>query len=258
MKYLVPFDFSEVSKNAVRNAIYLAEITGGNLFLLHVANDKEALKAKESLINEYIAKVRLSTEIQLSHQIVIGDVFDDIGKIAAYHGADYIVMGTHGVDMLQKIFGSNAIKMIRNASVPFVVFQEEAKLKKVKKILIPISIETRSMQVLRFAAQLSSRYKAKLCLLGRSHSDEFLKHKENSNLVLAEKYLLDLDVDYQIEMVNVNKAKFEEYLLEYAVQHNIDLIATTYFSDSVLPMFEKFVQNLIVNNYQIPILCVNS
>lgn len=258
MKYLVPFDFSEVSKNAVRNALNLAEITGGNLFLLHVVNEKEMLKAKELLMNEYIAKVRLSTEIPLSYQLVVGDVFNDIGKIATYHGADYVVMGTHGVDMLQKIFGSNAIKMIRNASVPFIVFQEEASLKKVKRILIPISIETRSMQVLRFAARLSIIYKAQLCLIGRTHTDEFLKHKENSNLILAENYLQERKVDYKIELVDVNRAMFEEYVLDYAVQNNIDLIATTYFSDAVLPIFEKFVQNLIVNKYHIPILCVNA
>ena len=46
-------------------------------------------------------------------------------------------MGTHGVDTMQKIFGSNALHVIKHSSVPFIVFQEAAKVEKMAKIVLP-------------------------------------------------------------------------------------------------------------------------
>lgn len=258
MKYLIPFDFTPTSINAVKHGLRLAKFTGGDLFLLHIVNDKELFRAKEMQLKQFVSSLNPEKNVTFSSHVVVGDIFNDIGKIAEYHGADVVVMGTHGVDALQKIFGSNAVKIIRNSTVPFIVIQEECEEKKLKKIVMPFSIETKSMQVLRFATKLSKLYDAEIILIGRQHTDQLLKHKENSNVILAKKHLLENDVKHRFELVDSSKSDFLNYVIDFSKEEGADLIATTYFSDALLPMFEKFIQNLIVNKYHIPVLCLNA
>jgi nucleotide-binding universal stress UspA family protein len=258
MKYLIPFDFTTVSKNAVKHALRLAKMTSGELFLLHLIKDKDTLKIKDIELKNFLNTFNPEQNVTFSGQVVVGDIFNDIGRIAEYHGADLVVMGTHGVDAMQKLFGSNVVKIIRESSVPFIVIQENCDLKHLNKIVLPFSIETKSMQVLRFASTLSKIYDAEIHLIGRKHDDEFLKHKEHSNVIMAKKYLLENKIKHSFELIDIPKNKFQDYVLEYAANNEVDLIATTYFSDSIMPMFEKFVQNLIINNKNIPVLCLNA
>jgi nucleotide-binding universal stress UspA family protein len=258
MNYLIPFDFTDASKNAVKHAIRLAAVSSGNLYMLNIVKDKSEMKDNERKLNQYLIELPKYENISYSAHVVVGDIFTDIGKIAEYHGADFVVMGTHGVDMMQKIFGSNSVKIINSAEVPFIVIQENANETELKKIILPFSIETKSMQVLRFASQLSKTYQAEIHLVGRLHDDEFLKHKENANVILAKRYLLENNIDHHFEMMDVSKSKFLDAVVDYAQKENANMIACTYFSDALLPVFEKFVQHLINNEAKIPVLCLNA
>lgn len=258
MKYLVPTDFSPVSQNAIKQAINWCSITGGNLFLLHLVKNKNEFKLREKQLNAELEKLKKNTSVEMTGHVVIGDIFTDIGKIAEYHGADLVMMGTHGVDMMQKIFGSNSIKIITHSVVPFVVFQEKAPVKRLKKIVMPVSFDVESVQVTRLAVELSKAFDAEIHLIGRLHSDEWMRHKVNSNIALVEKYMMKNKVKSSFELADVSKSDFQDYLLDYCKTHRVDLLATTYYTDSMLPMFEKFVQHLIVNDQKIPVLCVNA
>jgi nucleotide-binding universal stress UspA family protein len=258
MKYLIPFDFSQVSKNAVDCALKMPCLQEGELSLLHIVEDKEEMREQEISLKEYVNGLKTQKSLAITSHVVVGKILNDIGKIAEFHGADYIIMGTHGVDTMQKIFGSNVLKIIKNSSIPLIIFQETCKLDKISTIVMPFSIEKESIQVIKFAVNICKQYDAKLILLGRNHTDEIFKHKENTMVVMAKKYMLEHKVNHEIEIAEVSEADFPNYLEEFAKKMEADLIATTYYSESILPIFDKFVQNLVVNKYNIPVLCVNS
>ena len=65
-------------------------------------------------------------------------------------------------------------------------------------------------------------------------------------------------IKHKFEIVDVDKSKFLDYVIDYAAKNDADLFAATYFSDAIMPVFEKFVQHLIVNKKHIPVLCVNA
>lgn len=256
MKYLIPFDFSSVSEHAVVQAQKLAAKTDGTLLLVHFISDEAERAEKETKFKQYIAS--LQPEYKCDFLVEKGHVFDDIGKVAETAESDYVVMGTHGVNLRQRMFGSNAIKVISNCNIPFLVFQEGADFHGITKIVMPISIESKSMQVLRYAAALGKIYNAEIHLVGRLHSDEFLKRKENANVLVISRFLKDAGVSYHFEIVDKDRKEFEDYILAYAKEVQADLIAATYYSDAILTVFEKFVQNLIVNDEQIPVLSLNA
>ncbi len=258
MKYLIPFDFSSVSINALNQTIDFASHDGGDLHIVHIVSENEDVYAKNLLLKEYINSLSFPSNVVISCQVSVGEVYKDICKIAEYISVDIVIMGTHGVEGMQKLFGSHAVKIIQNSSVPFIILQEGAKLSDLKKIVMPISIEKKSIQILKYAAKFSKLFNAEIHLVGRVHDDEFLKRKENVNVLLINDYLVQNNIKHHFEIVNISKSDFLEYVLSYSVKIQAELIATSYFSDSLLPVFEKFVQNLIVNETKIPVLCVNS
>lgn len=256
MKYLIPFDFSTVSENAVVQALKLAEKTSGNLLLVHFVENEGDKGSKELMFRNYLSTI--NTPIKIDFQVLVGDVFSDVGKVADVVEASYVVMGTHGVNLKQRMFGSNAIKIISNCSIPFLVFQEGVEFNGIKKIIIPISIDSKSIQVIRYAAALSKVYDAEIHLVGRLHTDDFYKRRENVNVILINNLLVEEGIKHHFEIVEVDKSAFEDYLLDYAEKNEASLIAVTYYSDSILPVFEKFVQRLIVNDKHIPVMSLNA
>lgn len=258
MKYLVPYDFSPIGNNAVKNALRLCKVTGGDIFILHIVKNKDEFKEKEKQLKAYVSSLDFSGDIHITSHVVVGTIFEDIGKIAEYHGADLVVMGTHGVDALQKIFGSNSVKIITHSVVPFVITQELADMKQIKKIVMPVSFASESIQVLRLAVDISKAFDAEIHLIGRKQNDEWIKHKVQSNIVVAEQYMAKNKVRHSFEIAEVPKSDFIEYIFDYCAKNEVDLMAATYYSDSIFPMFEKFVQQLITNPSHIPVLCVNA
>ena len=75
---------------------------------------------------------------------------------------------------------------------------------------------------------------------------------------MAKKHLLEVGVEHHFELTSISKSDFPDFIVRFAKENNADLIASTYFSDSIMPMFEKFVQNLIVNEAHIPVVCINA
>lgn len=258
MKYLIPFDFTSITENALKQAIQFAAHDGGEIYIVHIVDDAEHVYLKEIQLKEYMKSLSHPENVSISSHVSVGAVLTDIGKIADYHDADLVIMGTHGVDSFQKMFGSKAVKVIKNSSVPFILLQEGCGLTDLKKIVMPISIERKSIQVLKYAAKFSKLFNAEIHLVGRVHEDSFLKHKENTNVILINDFLHDNNIKHYFEIVNVSKSDFMDFILNYSEKIGANLIATTYFSDSLLPIFEKFVQNLIVNPKNIPVLCVNA
>jgi nucleotide-binding universal stress UspA family protein len=255
---LVPYDFSTISQNAVQHALRLCKETGGNLFLLHIVKHKDEYRDKEKELSHYVTSLDIPEGISVTGHVVVGDIFTDIGKIAKYHGADLVVMGTHGVDALQKIFGSRSVRIITHSVVPFVVVQENSKMTGIHKIVMPVSFESESIQVLRAAAHLSKLFDAEIHLIGRHQEDEFAQTKVNVNIIVAKKFMDENKVKHSFEVANITKGEFMDYLLDYSVKNNVDLLAASYYTGNTLPIFAKFVQNLIVNPKNIPVLCVNA
>ena len=101
---LVPTDFTTVGSSAIDYATQLAGILKAKIIIMHVvAKDSEAAKAVMAL--EGIASRLRGNGFDADHTIAIGNIFDDIGRVAKDVNAGLIVMGTHGVKGMQKIMG---------------------------------------------------------------------------------------------------------------------------------------------------------
>jgi nucleotide-binding universal stress UspA family protein len=140
---LVPCDFSKPSINAFKLALDIAEQANGSIHLLHAIELPVIHDSVKSLVlpfeHDFKLKVKEKTLIELSKLIkrhneanvtVVPDVEfgyppDVISQFVMSNFVDAIVMGSHGARGYREYFiGSNAEKIVRNASVPVLVVKE--------------------------------------------------------------------------------------------------------------------------------------
>jgi len=142
---LVPYDFSAYSHRAFAWAVHLARQWQGSIDLLHVVplltsasplltsgafnltNIQENLQADaEASLSQLVASADTQS-VDFRPQVLIGEPFHEIGRVADASNCDLIVMGSHGRTGLSHVFlGSVAERVVRHAPCPVLVVRREA------------------------------------------------------------------------------------------------------------------------------------
>lgn len=141
-RILVPVDGSGTSRRGLQEAIALAQLTGGQLRLLHVVDELSAAMSMSGqgvvsadmfeLLREGGQQVLAQALAQVqSHQLVAesvliegfsGRLCEHVLAQAQQWGAEVIVLGSHGRRGVGRIvMGSDAEQIIRTAQVPVLV-----------------------------------------------------------------------------------------------------------------------------------------
>jgi len=143
-KILVPIDFSDYSKNALKYAAKFAATFNAKLYLIYVIEPviypadfsmgQVALpavdvdmntRAKEEL--EQLAK-REITGLEVVSLIKTGKPFVEIVETAMEEDIDLILIATHGHTGIEHVlFGSTAEKVVRKAPCPVLTIREPVK-----------------------------------------------------------------------------------------------------------------------------------
>lgn len=259
-RFLVPTDFTEVAHTAMIHAADLAKSVGAELHLLNIVDSKEGLDKAHQKIDDEIEYLRRYNEDIKVHAIVrVGNIFEDIGDVAAEIEAGLIIMGTHGASGWQKVTGSYAMKVITNSKVPFIITQQETnKQSGYDKILVPLDLHNETKQKLEIVADMAKYFNSEVHIITPKETDEFLRNKLNGNIAYAKKYLADKKVKCAAHIAD-KPGDFVDQLLDLAGEIGADLITIMNLQrNSLMGMLgARYEQQIITNEDQIPVLCVN-
>lgn len=259
-KFLVPTDFTEVAHTAMIHAADLAKSVGAEIHLLNIVEDKEDLDKAHSKIDDEIEFLKRYSEETVVHSIVrVGNIFEDIGDVAAEIDAGLIIMGTHGASGWQKVTGSYAMKVITNSKVPFIVTQKGTnKQSGYDKILVPLDLHNETKQKLEMVADMAVYFDSEVHIITPKESDEFLRNKLNGNIAYAKKYLAEKKVKCAAHIAD-KPGDFVDQLLDLAGEIGADLITIMNLQrNSLMGMLgSRYEQQIITNEDQTPVLCVN-
>lgn len=255
--YIVPHDFTEVGEAALNYAIYLGKKVRTEIQLVHIVSDKAKLVLAKQRLDKIIDSKEKNYNIELTSKVVIGSIFEDLGKIAKKEGAQLIVMGTHGLTISQKLFGSNVIKVVTSSEVPFLVLQKDTKITEVKKIVVPIDMTKESLQITSLAGDLSKIFGAEVHVIAEKETDEILSRKQINRISLVKDQYAERNVKAVFELM-VEKGSYHSKIINYAKKNQGNFFALAYHSESLFAMLDTFAQNIVVNELKLPCLIINS
>jgi nucleotide-binding universal stress UspA family protein len=259
-KLLVPTDFSEVAQSAMQHAIKFAEIINADVVLLHVVSSREDVdEAKEKLSKEITLGSSFSNTCNITSFVRIGNIFEDIGDVAAELAISLIFMGTHKASRWQKLVGSRAIKVITSSPVPFIVTQEELMNSNgYDNIVVPLDLNVETKQKLELVAKIAHYFDSEVHLLTNDNSDEFIKTKLKANQLWATNYLESKDIKNSSHLVDQGDS-LTEGIFKLSKKVDADLIAIMNLADeTVLGLYENsFQEEIVANDLKVPVLCVN-
>lgn len=249
---LVTTDFTKQADNALKHAFILKEKINGRIVLLHIVDSENELDDAHQKIQVVIEETNKNYGIKVTEIIKVGNIFDDIGKVASEIGAKFVVMGTHGVSGLQHIFGSKALKVISMSKVPFISVTREPKKNGFDKIVMPFNFDKEPTALLRLASEIAKSFDSEIHVIGYGSS----KSRKRKNLKIISDFLDSSKISYKIEEYN-SSSNFDEDILSYSKNIDADLISISNLQENVFNLFGGFEQNVIANKLGVPVMVVN-
>jgi nucleotide-binding universal stress UspA family protein len=138
-RILVPIDFSEHSKNALKYAIPYAVQFGARLYLLYVVeptiypadfsfgqvgfpNIEEELRKRGNEELNTLVRNEIKDRVSAEAEVRTGKPFYEINEYAREKHIDLIIIATHGhTGVEHMLFGSTVEKVVRKAPCPVLV-----------------------------------------------------------------------------------------------------------------------------------------
>ncbi len=265
---IVPVDFSQQSEYALEVAASLAKKHGARIIVLHMLelnyamiSSSEAyhpeqtvflLKAAEKRLAEFLQKDYLKG-IEVTPVIKHYKVFSEVNEVATKHGADLVVMGSHGTDGLEEIFiGSNAERVVRNSEIPVIVVKKHRPKFKIDTFVFACDLREETLPAFKKAREFAKNLGAELRVVYiNTPGDHFLSHGD-----------MDEQISKFLEMAKsrIQVEKYCDYsvergVLNYSESIGADLIGIpTHGRKGISHFFMGSIGEDIANHSTIPVV----
>jgi nucleotide-binding universal stress UspA family protein len=274
-KILIPIDFSETSMLAIQHGAFVAQLTKGDVCLLHVINSNytrqnlflpivqlentlDFEKKIESKLNDLANDIRSDYGVNVECIIKTGIPANEVVETIKEINASLVVMGTHGYSPMEElVIGSNALRVITKANCQVMTMSKNADHKGYNRIVIPIDNSAHSRQKVVYAIELAKQFSAHLyavALLGEGED----AHKPAMELILhqIEKLAKEKNVTYTSEVLS-NLKNRATASVQYADKIGADLMVIMSDQDAELSGFflGPYAQQ-VIHLSKIPVITV--
>lgn len=255
-KILVPYDYTELSDFAIKQAVNIAKIINGSLFLLHVIEDatkkkEDDLEKLSKVAEQYSQKYGITIECQIQ----VGVIYKVIKSFAVYIDAFLVVMKTQPPRGKERYLRSRSIRVMMGSKIPFIVVQDTPKRLGFKNIVFPIDFRKENKEKLVWISTLSKYYTSKIHLFKPKAKD----YRVRTNLEFSKRFLEGKNMDYEI-ITGTKSILNPKETIEYA--HKIDAQLIIIVLRRNVGKFSNLLglseQQFISNKYKIPIMVINS
>lgn len=275
-KILIPSDFSDTANLALNHAVHLAQICNAEIYLLHVVStfsfrvnlpevdldesrNSKLTNAVGIKLKEIAEDIEQNKGVKVHILMASGSIKSEVVRLAEEIDADIIILGTHGVSGLKEfIMGSNAFRIVSDASCPVLSVQSNALELGFKNIIVPIDNSFHSREKLGISVKMAKTFGAAIHICGlrsHDHKDENINAKFKMKMKQVEDYLAEKDVVFTAEIIyctNIASAT-----IDHASKHNGDLIIIMNEQEvNAMGWFLGPYAQQIVNHSKIPVLSI--
>ena len=270
---LVPTDFSDLSKNALRVAVKMAQRHEAKLIISHTVHTyymidrggKQVIGADTVQENRNTAKTKL-LELQTSlHQefnitietkISSESILDSINELILSDKVDIVVMGTSGRQKIRQfILGSNSYNILLNANCSVLLIPETFRKTSFKKILFPVRVNHELDQKADLSILLAEKNGGDINLLGVGDLDKMEDVKKDYIAMKRNLMLKSADYESEFQLSHDNA----EVIIQAAIDKESDIIILADQDEDSWKSFmaDNFFKKMI-NGTDIPLLIVKS
>jgi len=269
--FLVPTDFSNVSKDAYLFARQLAGLENGELNVVNIYHPDydpqspyltepmlDVVAAKKERLSSFVKVEKGKEEVildKVNHEVVVGFPVEEILRLSKIGNTDMVIMGTTGEKgILEQLFGSVSINVAQKSSCPVMLVPGGVKFKGFKHILFASDYESATKTTLKQLIDFTKVFKADVHFVHVENENSAKTYNEIENRLF--KILFNSgEPTFSFTMNKVEGDSIVAGINDYAVNHSIDLVVMVHprrtFWDSV---FHKSVTKEMALNTKIPIL----
>jgi nucleotide-binding universal stress UspA family protein len=268
-KILVPTDFSEQARNALKVAAMMAKKHDAEIYLLHMieipmqqidpisANSvvPEALffmklahkKFEDLLASDFLEGLTV-------YETVKADItFNEIKDACKEYEIDFIVMGSHGATGLKEMFvGSNAEKVVRTSEVPVLVIKNEHTTFDVSDFVFASDFKNDNKETYKQAVKFAISVGAKIHLLMVNTANNFMTTSDANariNDFISGQTFKNYTVTIQ------NDTSIEQGVLNFSRDIDADLIGiSTHGRQGIAHFFNGSISEDLVNHANRPVI----
>lgn len=271
-KIIVPIDFSKHSEFALEAASILAKKNNSKILALHMLeisdsmlldtnNEQHAkavffMKLAEQKFETFLDKDYL-TGIDIIPIVKHFKVFSEVSQVAEEHGADLIVMGSHGTSGFSEIFvGSNTEKVVRHSEIPVLVIKNKPKAMDYKNVVFASDFSEEAVKPYINASKLLTSFGSNIHLLNVNVPGERFKSTSEMEDTMTE-FLVKADGNLnRMNAVNyVSDVSVERGILNFAKKTNADLIVIpTHGRTGLAHFFEGSISEDLANHADLPVM----
>ncbi len=236
---LIPFDFSEVSENALKHGLEIARFIKGNVHLLFILeagdmiaklfrNDNELIKLSietKSKLDKLADRYRKETGVAIHTEVVSGKVYEEVLKMAEKINARFIILGDdHREKYSENSLSSSATAIISRSEYPVIIAKGE-NTGVPKKIVVPLDLTKQTRYQVFNAIAFGIHYQAKIYLVSVVQGGiNVLKSRIYSKLKKAQQTILENDVPCEIHVYERTDAPAYRKVLEYIKEVDADML----------------------------------
>jgi nucleotide-binding universal stress UspA family protein len=264
---LIPTDFSEACSNAIHHGVELAKSLNYTVCILHVINKQtKSFLKKEKLTLGYVDEQlkNLKETYEKDQAVTIetiareGSIFTIINDVATEIKANIMVLGTHGKQGMQYLFGSYALRVVLDSPCPVVVVQKRSFGKGYHKLVIPISNDLETRQKVQWVLLMAKLFNSKVHLFQANENDIALDTR--IRIITGQITQLLGENNIQFEIIKADKTgDFANQVISYSVKTHTDLIMIMTIPHIDVPGFSvsSWDETMMFNEAEIPVMCIN-
>lgn len=258
---LVPYDFSDCAKDALRVASKIARLSGAVIDVVHLYEqmtdfhtENQKLRDEIEARLEEVPELPFMQGIELRKFMLRQMSLSDMFKNESLARADLIVMGTHGATGMKGIVGSNTQRVVRTAPMPVLVIKQHTEDLELRDVVFASNFSAADVEKFDAFSPLLSLFGPRIHLLKVNTPKTFERSEDTNRAISA---FLQRHMLKNFTVTIYNDLSIEEGVMNFSRSIDADLIAmATHGRTGFFQVVNGSLTEDIVNNTSSPVLSV--
>ncbi len=269
-RILVPMGFCEHSLNALDQAILIAKKDKSEIILISVVESnsfwqnmfgkhKDEASLKEEVLKKLtkLIKKRKKSGVHMEPLVSTGNVHEEIIRVANMIVPEVLIMGTKGQpDHLNtRLLGSNAYRVTMHVKEPIITLRENQKLSKIKSMVFPIVLDSRSKEKVGDCLHWSRIFKSevRVVAVAKEKGDyaKLLPH-----VVQVSDFINKHGVPANYQIIDAEGRRTPTAVIDFSKRVNSDMIIITEEENYGVPTKLSNDVEEVLYNSEVPVMFV--